>query len=255
MRADFRTMRLVSKKYLNADTQWLTFDGPVDAQPGQFVMVWLPGIGEKPFSIAWMDPLSLLVVDVGPFSHALHGLEVKDQVWIKGPLGQGFAMSGKKLILVGGGYGAAPLLPLAVEASAKNRETYVCLGARSSAGLLLADTFTGIGCQVFCATEDGSKGHKGLVTQLVEKVIQENSIDHLFACGPGGMLSALANLCKGYQVNYQLSWEAHMRCGMGLCGSCEVPISCDPALPIGWLACFDGPVFKRFFSKNNEDCE
>jgi len=59
------------------------------------------------------------------------------------------------------------------------------------------------------------------------------------------MLSALARACSERSISYQLSWEAYMRCGMGLCGSCEVPQSADPALPSGWLACFDGPVFSN----------
>lgn len=120
----------------------------------------------------------------------------------------------------------------------------VCLGARIQAGLLLVDEFQQAGCQVSMATEDGSAGTQGLVTGLVETALDESDVDWVCACGPGGMLSALARLCTSRKVPYQLSWEAHMRCGMGLCGSCEVPQACDPALPVGWLACYDGPVFR-----------
>jgi dihydroorotate dehydrogenase electron transfer subunit len=94
-------------------------------------------------------------------------------------------------------------------------------------------------------TEDGSSGEQSLVTEVVEKLLKSNTMDGLYACGPTGMLTALASLAKKYDVPYQLSWEALMRCGMGLCGSCEVPQTCDPALPAGWLACFDGPVFRH----------
>lgn len=240
---DVRQVTSISK--INQSTVWLTLDGDISATPGQFVMAWLPDIGEKPFSIASMSPLGLLLVDVGPFSHAMHQLNVGDRLWIKGPLGAGFSLEGEQLLLVGGGYGSAPLLPLAKQARTQGKSVRVCLGAQSGTGLLLADAFRELGCQVSCATEDGSLGSRGLVTMIVEQAIQASDFNHLYACGPVGMLSALASLCKIHGIAYQLSWEAHMRCGMGLCGSCEVPQAYDPALPVGWLACYDGPVYIR----------
>jgi dihydroorotate dehydrogenase electron transfer subunit len=241
--ASFKAQKITSVQMLNDSTRWITLDGSIQADPGQFVMAWLPGIGEKPFSIAGMDPLSLLVVDVGTFSHALHALGVGDFLWIKGPLGHGFSLEGDRLLLVGGGYGTAPLYPLAELARKRGLRVDVCAGASSEAGILLIEEFNQIGCNLSIATEDGSRGLKGLVTVLVTKAMKKYSYDSLYACGPVGMLSALADLCRLHKVNYQLSWEAHMRCGMGLCGSCEVPQAFDPSLPPGWLACFDGPVF------------
>lgn len=247
MTAAFKCNKVVSIIELNECTRWFELENPISAQPGQFVMAWLPGIGEKPFSIASMDPCSLLVVDVGPFSHAMHQLEVGDPLWIKGPLGKGYLMQGDTLLLVGGGYGAAPLLPLASAAIAEGKIVQVCLGARTKDGILLSETFQDLGCRVDLATDDGSGGTKGLVTVVVEQAILESKFDTLYACGPTAMLSSLAELCKLHSLNYQLSWEAHMRCGMGLCGSCEVPVSFDDALPFGWLACYDGPVFINEF--------
>jgi dihydroorotate dehydrogenase electron transfer subunit len=230
---------------INQNTVWLSFECKIDALPGQFVMVWLPKVGEKPFSIASIDPFGLLVVDVGPFSHALHQLDVGDHVWIKGPLGKGFSIEGDTLLLVAGGYGSAPLLSLAQHACAQGKTVVVCLGAKNQEGLLLTEEFLSLGCQVTLATEDGSCGQCGLVTEIVEDAIRVSDVDTLFACGPVGMLSALAKVCHQHQINYQLSWEAHMRCGMGLCGSCEVQISYDSSLPVVWLACYDGPVFVK----------
>lgn len=241
----FSKTTVTALKMINEKTIWLALDEDLAAVPGQFVMVWLPGCGEKPFSIASMRPLGLLVVDVGACSHAIHQLSIGDPIWIKGPLGHGFALEGESLLLVGGGYGSAPLLPLAQEALTSGKRVNVCLGAQSEQGLLLIDDFGEIGCDVACSTEDGSSGYRGLVTSIVEQAIINNEVDTLYACGPVGMLSALADLCKTHLVNYQLSWEAHMRCGMGLCGSCEVRPEQDPHLPIGWLACFDGPVYKH----------
>jgi dihydroorotate dehydrogenase electron transfer subunit len=207
-------------------------------------MAWLPEVGEKPYSIAAMTPFSLLVVDVGPFSHALHQLAPGDTLWIKGPLGQGYTIEGQSMLLVGGGYGSAPLYALADQALQDGKAVRVCLGARSADDLLLVDEFEALGCEVIVATEDGSRGIHGLVTVAVNDVLQKHAVDTLNACGPVGMLSAIAAIGRKQSIAYQLSWEAKMRCGMGLCGSCEVPQSLDPALPLGWLACFDGPVFR-----------
>jgi dihydroorotate dehydrogenase electron transfer subunit len=243
--AAFNARKVVSIHEINDCTNWITFDGTIDAIPGQFVMVWLPGVGEKPFSIASMDPFSLLVVAVGPLSHALHQLNEGDILWIKGPLGGGFSIEGDNLLLVGGGYGAAPLYPLAIAARACGKHVHVCLGARESAGLLLSDKFLQLECQVSLATDDGSQGVRGFVMAIVKDAVAMATYDTLYACGPMGLLTALAGICREQTLNYQLSWEAHMRCGMGLCGSCEVSETYDPSLPPGWLACFDGPVFRK----------
>ncbi len=241
----FAANKIKSVSEINSKTHWITLEKGIDAMPGQFVMVWLPNIGEKPFSIAAVSPLSLLVVDVGPFSHALLQLSPGDQVWIRGPLGHGFDIKGERLLLVGGGYGTAPLLSLAKQAKLDKKNVEVCIGAKTSNDLLLLEDFQKIGCRVDVTTEDGTRGTKGLITYLVEKKISQNNYDILFACGPTGLLSILAILCKKNKLNYQLSWEAVIRCGMGLCGSCEVSRKFDFELPAGWLACFDGPVFKK----------
>jgi dihydroorotate dehydrogenase electron transfer subunit len=243
--ADFTARKVVSIYEINDRTSWIRFDGTMDAIPGQFVMAWLPGVGEKPFSIASMDPFSLLVVAVGPLSRALHQLNKGDLLWIKGPLGSGFSIEGEKLLLVGGGYGAAPLYPLAIAARACEKKVHVCLGARESANLLLSDKFLQLKCQVSLATDDGSQGIRGFVTAIVKDAVAITTYDTLYACGPTGLLTALVSICRAETLNYQLSWEAYMRCGMGLCGSCEVSETYDPSLPPGWLSCFDGPVFRK----------
>lgn len=245
----FKTTQLQSKRAVNENTCWLTFEDSLDAQPGQFVMIWLPECGEKPFSIVAMDPFSLLVVDVGSFSHRINRMKVGETIWFKGALGQGFELEGERILLVGGGYGAAPLYPLAGSAIKQGISVQVLLGAASSSGLLLVDAFKGIGCDVDVSTEDASQGFHGLVTVIVEEAIRDSHFDGLYACGPTGMLSALGGIATVNKLNYQLSWEAQMRCGMGLCGSCEVPVLFDPVLPPGWLACYDGPVFCKRWPK------
>ena len=229
----------------NSHTKTLRFNGGLEgAMPGQFVMVWLPGVGEKPFSIAAAAPLALTISDVGPVSHALNEIGVGEKVWIRGPFGQGYRLIGKRHLLVGGGYGAAPLAFLAEEALKQGHQVGVCLGAKTEEDLLMESKLSGMGCLMRVATNDGSKGLKGLITKQVKKAILENKPDSLYACGPTGMLLALAELCKQHNLPCQLSFEGLMRCGVGLCGSCELAegLCARVGLPGGWLACHDGPV-------------
>jgi dihydroorotate dehydrogenase electron transfer subunit len=227
----------------NYRTKTLVFKESLPAAPGQFVMAWLPGVDEKPFSVAGADPLALTVVAVGPLSQALHGLAPGGRLWIRGPLGQGYRLEGHKLLLAGGGYGVAPLAFLARQAAASGRVVEVCIGARTAPDVLMAGEFERAGAAVRVTTEDGSLGTKGLVTAALEAAIARARPDGVYACGPVKMLEAVDRLCEAHGLPRQLSWEAHMRCGMGLCGSCEL---LTPSAPrAGWLVCLDGPVAIR----------
>lgn len=242
----FQSFRLVLNRKENSATKSLIFDQPlIDAQPGQFVMVWLPDIGEKPYSILNNEPFSIAVTSVGPFSKALNSLSAGSRVWMRGPFGQGFILDGNQHLLVGGGYGAAPLLFLAQQARSRKDEVKVCLGACSAGDLMMSNAFNSLGCEVFITTDDGSSGEEGLVTKMVNQVLLNSKIDTLYACGPVAMLSALSKICRKEKVPAQLSWEANMRCGIGLCGSCELDAGVreSAGIPVGWLTCKDGPVY------------
>jgi dihydroorotate dehydrogenase electron transfer subunit len=236
------TFTLTEVREDNYRTRTLVFDRSMPVQPGQFVMVWLPGIDEKPYSVAGDDPLTLMVVAVGPFSEHLHRLRVGDRVWIRGPFGHGFRLPDaeppKRLLLVGGGYGVAPLHFLARKVAPAGHRVEVCIGARTAEDVLLVDEFAAAGAAVRVATEDGSRGTTGRVTKIVEEMIHEAAPAAVYGCGPVPMLSAVEVLCKAHELPHQLSWEAYMRCGMGLCGACEV----HEVETAGWLACMDGPV-------------
>ena len=227
----------------SASTKTFVLDGALAAQPGQFVMAWLPEHEDKPFSLASANPISLTIAAVGPFSRALHNLTVGDSLWLRGPLGHGFELpSGNTptphLLLIGGGYGVAPLLFLTRRALEKNCQVSMIIGARSRDALLLTDAFAALNVPLWLTTEDGSAGLPGRVTDAIPRVIAESAITPttVCACGPTGMLEAIAAQCEPASIPVQLAWEAHMRCGIGLCGSCEV----GP----GWLTCLDGPMFR-----------
>jgi len=242
----YNLYHLKEKRRETSKVNTLIFGQAIEgANPGQFVMVWLPGVGEKPYCVADKDPFTITVAIAGDFSKVLHGLAVGERIWVRGPYGQGYALGGKKHLMVGGGYGAAPLLFLAKQAVIQGQAILACLGARSAEDLLLVEAFKEAGCETKVATEDGSRGMKGLVTQAATDAMEEFRPDTMYACGPLPMLSALALICKEKGIPAQLSYEALMRCGMGLCGSCELEEQARAAagIPSGWLTCKDGPVF------------
>lgn len=203
------------------------------AGPGQFVMLWLPGVDEKPFSLVDSAPVTLTVARVGPFTTQLHRMGPGERVWLRGPLGNGFKLMGKRLLLVGGGYGVAPLAFLARRAREEGRQVTVVIGAQTKSDLVLVERFSALGCRVIAATEDGSAGVRGLAPQVAEGLLDEEGAEVVYACGPEGMLEAVKELCRRRGLPAQLSYEGYMRCGMGVCGSCQ---------RAGWLVCRDGPV-------------
>ncbi|MFQ5857185.1 MAG: dihydroorotate dehydrogenase electron transfer subunit [Anaerolineae bacterium] len=220
----------------NARTKTFVFDAALEAMPGQFVMAWLPRLDDKPFSLADADPLAITVARVGPFTQALHQLNVGEHVWFRGPFGHGFEIEGQRLLLVGGGYGVAPLHFLARRALADDCQVIAAIGARVAADLLFVARFQTLGIETLLTTEDGSAGVHGLVTEVVVPLLESGEIDSLYACGPHGMLEALERLAGQHGISAQLSWEAYMRCGVGLCGSCEHTGA--------QLLCLDGPVLR-----------
>jgi dihydroorotate dehydrogenase electron transfer subunit len=237
-----QALKITDIKMENANTKTFVLAGSLAATPGQFVMAWLPGFEDKPFSLANADPVSLTVAAVGPFSQALHQLQVGDSIWVRGPLGRGYHLPadsapGEHFLLVGGGYGVAPLLFWAKQLLARGYQVTMIIGARSSPALLLVASFEAMDVSLYLTTEDGSLGQQGLVTDAISRILTNGLAKPktVYACGPTGMLQAVANQCQAANIPVQLAWEAHMRCGLGLCGSCEVGQ--------GWLTCLDGPVF------------
>ena len=226
-------MRVAECAELTSKVKALTLDGQLDAQPGQFVMLWLPDVNEKPFSLVSDDPVKVVVAKVGPFSAKLHQLRVGDRLWLRGPFGRGFDTAGERILLVGGGYGVAPLAFLASRVTRARRKLAV-IGAGTKDDLFFQDRFAQAGCEVIQVTEDCSAGEGGLCTDATERLLRAETFDALYACGPEGMLERIEELCAELGIPGQVSKEAYMRCGLGVCGSCA---------RAGLLVCRDGPVF------------
>ena len=229
-----RRARVVEKARENPRTVSLVLDISLRAVPGQFAMLWLPDIDEKPFSIAGDDPLQFTISAVGPFSSALQRLQPGDALHVRGPFGKGFSVAPGRALLVGGGYGAAPLHYLAQALLAAGGKPEAVIGARTDADLLFMKRFSRLGVPAHATTEDGSTGIRGMVPDAVAPLLASGRFDRLCACGPEAMLESLAALCARARMPAELSREAYMRCGIGICGSCE----CEAG-----LVCMDGPVF------------
>ncbi len=222
----------------NYRTKTFVLDAQLAAYPGQFVMAWLPRFDEKPFSLVNANPVTLMITAVGPFSRLMHEQQPGDRVWIRGPFGQGFQVPAaqQRLALVGGGYGVAPLHWLARTQIEQAAQITAIIGARTADDVLYAEHFTALRQVTTCvATEDGSAGLTGRATAALTPLLDAGKVDGIYACGPHGMLAALQNLGQRYAVPCQLSWEAYMRCGIGICGACEHE---------GQVLCLDGPVLK-----------
>jgi len=211
-------------------------------RPGQFAMLaavqrWGGGEGERPFLprafsvMRWRDGVAdFLLEDVGPGTKRLCELAAGEELWLLGPLGVGFDLerAGRPL-LVGGGVGIAPLAILADELP----ESTVLLGFRDGAHAEGAALLPG----ARVATDDGSVGHAGLVTDLLAQELDADPAAQVYACGPPAMLEAVRALCAAREVPAQLALESGMACGFGACFGCVVPTR------EGYVRlCVDGPV-------------
>lgn len=219
-------------------------DGP-EPRPGQFAMLaaaerWGGGDEERPylpraFSIARRrgGESHFLLEDVGPGSRRLCELQVGEELWVLGPLGTGFTAPshGRRAVLVGGGVGIAPL---AILQDGLAVPTTVLLGfrdGRRAEGAALLRY-----AQV--ASDDGSAGHHGLVTDLLEAELRRDRRAVVYACGPAPMLEGVRAICAASHTPAQLALEAGMACGFGACFGCVVPRRDGSYLRV----CLDGPV-------------
>lgn len=230
----------------NQTTKTFVFEYPLGGKPGQFIMMWIPMVDEKPMSIAFDDGKEfwVTVCAVGLASKALHDLKVGDKVGVRGPFGTFYKFKkGQKVALVAGGYGSAPMYFAAHEAVKIGCKVEFLMGARNKDLLLYGQKILGLGVDLHISTDDGSAGFHGYVTQLLDQVLSkadlqpEKKIDLVFTCGPEAMMKAVGEVADKYKVDCYLSMEKHMKCGIGVCGQCAIDDT-------GELCCIDGPVMR-----------
>ena len=203
----------------------------------------------RAYSVADTDPekgeVEFLIKTIGPGTAALAALPAGQSVRLLGPLGNAFTVSdlpaGARVAIVAGGIGAAPFPLLLRALSRAGLAADLFLGGRSAAELAIAERFSGIvPGEIHLATDDGSRGERGFVTQLFEKRAAAVSYSRVFACGPMPMFGALAAVVARLRVPAEFSTEAEMGCGFGVCLACVIPGAQGRFL----VSCQDGPILE-----------
>jgi len=205
------------------------FDELFNFKPGQFCMVWVPGVDEIPMAFSAAN--SITVMKVGDATEALFALKAGDKIGIRGPFGNGFSASGK-VLAIAGGVGVTPLFTLAANGEV---DTFI-LGARTKTELIFADELAKVS-DLKIATDDGTFGFHGFVTGIMDQLDIE-SYDTICVCGPEMMMKGILDrlTAKGIEARGQFSLQRYMKCAVGICGSCCMDND-------GKRVCRDGPVF------------
>ncbi len=262
MRASVAFNRPISQTYLHLGVAAATF--PATFLAGQFVMIRPAWIGDpflaRAFSIYRLSGPSgggsspvveILYKVLGKGTQCLARMEPDQEVEILGPLGNAFVSPDglEQAVLVAGGIGVPPIAALATQLrerrapSAERRDVEVFLGGKSSEDILCLKDFEEAGASVHVTTEDASLGTRGLVTDLLRPFLLAPHASRLtmYACGPPGMLEAVAGLAEETGVPCQVSVEANMACGFGACMGCAIEVTSEDRSYK--LVCKDGPVF------------
>ena len=232
-----------------------------NVKPGQFAMVWIPGVNELPMSVMISekkDEAGFTVRKRGESSTALYNLKVGDKIGVRGPYGNSFAtenirvLTDAKVLLIGGGTGLVPLmryLDFLVNPAINGASVTLLMGSKTKDEVFFeekAKELIGRNTKltVIPVTEDGSYGEKGYVTDVLEKLLQENTYDAIYTCGPELMMYKVVKLANEKGIFVQASLERMMKCGVGICGSCCVNED---------LVCRDGTVFDgEHLAENSE---
>jgi dihydroorotate dehydrogenase subfamily 1 len=248
----FKSYTLVSNERVTDDISILKFDGQLDIKAGEFVFVWIPGVGEKPFSALTDNPFSLAVINVGIFTHELLKFEPGSEVLVRGPYGIAVDPGAQSTVMVvAGGTGLAAVYQIARDFGSKSTgHAEIFMGARSEERLYFAEECTAI-ADVHIATDDGSKGHSGVVTELLEQRLGKMPKEELsklvfYNCGPAPMVHAAeAVQLKFVSADRVFSAIDYLtKCGVGICGACH--------LPDGRRLCVDGPFLNSKELNNKE---
>jgi dihydroorotate dehydrogenase electron transfer subunit len=221
-------------------------------KPGQFVHIRIPGgdvFFRRAFSVYDINPqeklFRIIFKVVGRGTQALSRLKKKDEIDILGPLGNYFGLPSRQetVILAAGGIGMPPISFLAaklVEAKFERKRILFFYGAASRDGLIEMAKIRKLRIALFPVTEDGSAGYKGLVTDAIKKELPKiRGKSRIYACGPEGMLKAVDQLARSLDIPGQMSLEAPMPCGIGVCLGCIRPLRAGGYTRV----CRDGPVY------------
>ena len=217
------------------DAKTYRFRAAGDPRPGQFLMLWIPRRDEVPMAYSYLEnPVGITVREYGDATRAL-AAEAKRgyRVGVRGPYGNAFAVEGRRALAVAGGVGIASVIA-AIEAFAgANILIETAFGARTKDELMLLDRLKRCG-PVHVATDDGTVGHHGLVTDVAAKLLDAGGFDMVLTCGPEVMMKKVVDTANAKGIRVQASLERYMKCGIGICDACAFDDK---------LVCYDGPIF------------
>ncbi len=211
------------------------FEGAID--PGQFLMLWVPGDDEIPMSVSYTEgpEKGLTIKAMGATSRRIQSVGPGAAVGVRGPYGNRFDLTPRRVLVVAGGSGAAVLAPAAERARARGAAVTVALGATTASELLFQARFEAMGARVEVATDDGSAGTRGFVTPVADRLLAEAPFDAVWTCGPEVMMQKVARSGAAHGAAVYCSVERHMKCALGMCDACSL----GP-----FHVCVDGPVFE-----------
>lgn len=241
--------RIVGKQHLTPVTKLLTVEAPPvarNAGPGQFVILRLNEFGERvPISITDFDSetgtVTIVVQEVGKSSGMICALEEGEEILdFVGPLGRPAPLPDSgHVVLVGGGFGAGAIYPLARELRYRGVRVSTIVGARTKEFLILRDLLESVSEAYYICTDDGSLGYKGFVTGRLQELLNDDAgFSHCLAIGPVPMMRAVAEATRPCGLETQVSLDPIMVDGTGMCGSCRVTVAGEMK-----FACIDGPFF------------
>ncbi len=241
--------QIVAKKVLAPTVKRFEIKAPMvaaKAQAGQFIILRVDDKGERiPLTIAEYNrevgTITTIFQEVGYTTKKLGALAEGDSIAdFVGPLGRPSEIENfGRIVCVGGGVGVAPLYPITRALKEAGNEVIAIIGARTKDLLILEDEMRAVSDILLVATDDGSYGHKGFVTDLLQQVIEEKGdIKHIWAIGPVVMMRAVAGTTKPYGISTIVSMNPIMVDGTGMCGACRVAVGDETK-----FACVDGPEF------------
>jgi len=206
------------------------FRHPINCKPGQFVMVWIPGLNEKPMAVSYWkkNEFAFTSKAIGKFTNSLDKLKKGDKVGIRGSYGSCFSARQNSCV-VGGGVGMASVSTL-IDIL---KSPVIINGARSREYLIYLKRYKNK--NMIVTTDNGSFGRKGFVTDVLEDVLSKNKkIKIVYTCGQEIMMKKVFEICQKHKVECEASLERYMACGFGICGKCMINDK---------ICCVDGPVF------------
>ena len=246
-------VRVIDRVPVSASICLLTLLGVPYAEsirPGQFVMLRIPGridpLLARPYSVydAEGTAIRILVKVVGKSSALFSSIELGSRMQCTGPLGNAFRVRrGEAVVMVAGGVGLAPMFLLA-KRHPRNRRVLL-YGSPNRDDCMALESFTRLGVEASCMTEDGSMGTRGLVTEPLAGLLAGlKGSAAVFACGPEPMLRAVARIAEKTGHSCQVSVEERMACGIGVCQGCAVRVKSKNKVGYRYkLSCHDGPIF------------